>query len=87
MLSPHSLEKTADAPDFNALLNDVSLEAVMPGAAEVHDAASTLQTGTSIYLTDLPNRTEEKLVQSATGIFMRGLKPVPHIAEIGRAHV
>lgn len=80
MLSPHSLEKTADAPDFNALLNDVSLEAVMPGAAEVHDAASALQTGTSIYLTDLPNRTEEKLVQSATGIFMRGLKPVPHIA-------
>jgi hypothetical protein len=61
MLSPHSLEKTADAPDFNALLNDVSLEAVMPGAAEVHDAASTLQTGTSIYLTDLPNRTEDKL--------------------------
>lgn len=80
MLSPHRLESVADAPDFHAVLNDISLEAVMPGAAEVHEAASALQTGTSIYLTDLPNRPEDKFVQTATGIFMRGLKPVPHVA-------
>jgi methylenetetrahydrofolate reductase (NADPH) len=80
MLNPHRLESVADAPDFHAVLNDVSLEAVMPSAAEVHEAASVLPTGTSIYLTDLPNRSDDKLVQVATGIFMRGLKPVPHIA-------
>lgn len=80
MLSPHRLENIADAPDFHAVLNDVSLEAVMPGAGEVHEAASALPTGTAIYLTDLPNRPEDKFVQTATGIFMRGLKPVPHIA-------
>jgi methylenetetrahydrofolate reductase (NADPH) len=80
MLNPHRLEGIADAPDFNAVLGDISLEAVMPSAGEVHEAASALQTGTSIYLTDLPNRSEDKLAQIATGIFMRGLKPVPHIA-------
>jgi methylenetetrahydrofolate reductase (NADPH) len=80
MLSPHRLEGVADAPDFHAVLNDVSLEAVMPAQAEVHEAASSLPTGTSIYLTDLPNRPEDKLFQVATGIFMRGLKPVPHVA-------
>jgi methylenetetrahydrofolate reductase (NADPH) len=80
MLSPHRIESIADAPDFNAVLNDVSLEAVMPGAGEVHEAASALPTGTAIYLTDLPNRPEDKFVQIATGIFMRGLKPVPHLA-------
>jgi methylenetetrahydrofolate reductase (NADPH) len=80
MLSPHRLESVADAPDFHAVLNDVSMEAVMPGAAEIHEAASALPTGTSVYLTDLPNRPEDKLFQIATGIFMRGLKPVPHVA-------
>ncbi len=80
MLNPHRLESLTDAPDFNAVLNDVSLEAVMPGAGEVHEAASALPTGSSIYLTDLPNRPDDKFVQVATGIFMRGLRPVPHIA-------
>jgi methylenetetrahydrofolate reductase (NADPH) len=80
MLSPHRLEGVADAPDFHAVLDDISLEAVMPAQAEVHEAASSLPTGTSIYLTDLPNRPEDKLFQVATGIFMRGLKPVPHVA-------
>jgi methylenetetrahydrofolate reductase (NADPH) len=80
MLSPHRLEGLADAPDFNAVLGDISLEAVMPSAGELHDAASTLPTGSSIYLTDLPNRSDDKLTQVATGAFMRGLKPVPHIA-------
>jgi methylenetetrahydrofolate reductase (NADPH) len=80
MLSPHKLETVSDAPDFNAVLNDVSLEAVMPGAAELHEAASVLPSGTAVYLTDLPNRSEDKLFQVATGAFMRGLKPIPHIA-------
>jgi methylenetetrahydrofolate reductase (NADPH) len=80
MLSPHKLETISDAPDFNAVLNDVSLEAVMPGAAELHEAASVLPSGTAVYLTDLPNRSEDKLFQVATGAFMRGLKPIPHIA-------
>lgn len=80
MLSPHKRDAAADAPDFHAILNDVSLEAVMPDAADVHEAASALPTGTSLYLTDLPNRADDRLLQIATGIFMRGLKPVPHVA-------
>lgn len=80
MLNPHQLETLPDAPDLHAVLDDVSLEAVMPSAAELHEAASLLPTGTSIYLTDLPNRTDDKLFEIATGIFMRGLKPVPHVA-------
>lgn len=80
MLNPHRLESIADAPDFNAILDDVSLEAVMPTEAELHEAASVLPTGTAIYLTDLPSRSGEQLVQIARGVFMRGLKPVPHIA-------
>jgi len=80
MLNPHRLESVADAPDFNAVLGDVSLEAVMPSEGELHEAASVLPTGTSIYLTDLPNRSEDKLYAAARGAFMRGLKPVPHIA-------
>lgn len=80
MLSPHKSDAAADAPDFHAVLDDISLEAVMPNAAELHEAASVLPTGTSIYLTDLPNRSEDKLYQVAYGAFMRGLKPVPHIA-------
>lgn len=80
MLNPHRLESVADAPDFNAVLGDISLEAVMPTEAELHDAASALPTGTPIYLTDLPNRSDEKLLQVARGAFMRGLRPVPHVA-------
>jgi methylenetetrahydrofolate reductase (NADPH) len=80
MLTPHQREASDIVPDVNAVLSDVSLEAVMPAAAELHEAASALTTGTSIYLTDLPNRPHDQLVQIATGIFMRGLKPVPHIA-------
>lgn len=80
MLNPHRLEGISDAPDFHAVLDDVSLEAVMPSAGEMHEAASVLPTGTPIYLTDLPSRSADKLLQVATGIFMRGLKPVPHIA-------
>ncbi len=80
MLSPHKLDAAADAPDFHAVLDDVSLEAVMPAEAELHEAAFLLPTATPIYLTDLPNRPDDRLCQIATGIFMRGLKPVPHIA-------
>lgn len=80
MLNPHRLEGIADAPDFQAVLGDISLEAVMPAEGELHQAASLLPTGTAIYLTDLPNRSGDKLAQIATGIFMRGLKPVPHVA-------
>jgi methylenetetrahydrofolate reductase (NADPH) len=80
MLTPHKREAADILPDINAVLADVSLEAVMPSAAELHDAASALPTGTSIYLTDLPNRPADTLVQAATGVFMRGLKPVPHVA-------
>lgn len=63
-----------------ALLADVSLEAVMPPPGELHVAAASLPTGTAIYLTDLPGRPLDKLIEVATGAFMRGLKPVPHIA-------
>lgn len=80
MLNPHKLESIADAPDLHAVLDDISLEAISPDAGELHEAASALPTGASIYLTDLPNRPDDKLFQIATGIFMRGLKPVPHIA-------
>jgi methylenetetrahydrofolate reductase (NADPH) len=80
MLTPHKREAADILPDINAVLSDVSLEAVMPSAAELHDAASALPTGTSIYLTDLPNRPADTLIQAATGVFMRGLKPVPHVA-------
>ncbi len=80
MLNPHKLDSVADATDFNAVLEDVSLEAVMPGAAELHETASLLPTGTPIYLTDLPNRSDARLIEVATGVFMRGLKPVPHVA-------
>lgn len=80
MLTPQKREATDIIPDVNAVLADVSLEAVMPTAAELHEAASALPPGTSIYLTDLPNRPSDKLVQIATGVFLRGLKPVPHIA-------
>lgn len=80
MLNPHRLEGITDAPDFQAVLGDISLEAVMPAEGELHQAASLLQTGTSIYLTDLPNRSGDRLAQIATGVFMRGLRPVPHVA-------
>jgi methylenetetrahydrofolate reductase (NADPH) len=80
MLTPQKREATDIVPDINAVLADVSLEAVMPTAAELHEAASALPPGTSIYLTDLPSRPSDKLVQIATGIFLRGLKSVPHIA-------
>lgn len=80
MLNPHRLESITDAPDFHAILGDFSLEAVLPSASELHEAASVLPGGTSIYLTDLPNRTDERLFEVAKGVFMRGLQAVPHFA-------
>lgn len=73
-------DASSKAQRIAAFLNDVSFEAVMPSAAELHEAAAVLPTGTSIYLTDLPSRPADKLIQIATGIFMRGLKPIPHVA-------
>jgi methylenetetrahydrofolate reductase (NADPH) len=68
------------APQTGSLLDEVSLEAVMPSAADLHETAAALPAGTPIFLTDLPNRPAEKLTEIAMGVFLRGLRPVPHVA-------
>ncbi len=62
------------------LMQDFSVEATRPSAADIEAMRANLPPGTRIYLSAVPNRPLEDVVAAATAIRTAGLEPVPHIA-------
>lgn len=61
------------------ILGGFSLEATFPKPAEIDALKRTAPAGTRVYLSCLPNRTPEKLVEYAVNVRAAGFEPVPHI--------
>jgi len=64
---------------ISTLLGGFSIEATFPKAEEIESLRRTLSPGTRIYLSCLPNRLPEKLVDSAILVRTAGFEPVPHL--------
>lgn len=64
---------------ISTVLGGYSLEATFPKPAEVEALKRSAPAGTRVYLSCLPNRTPEKLVDYAASIRAAGFEPVPHI--------
>lgn len=74
---PISPSNTAET--ISTLLGGYTIEATFPKEAEIEELKRTVPAGTRIYLSCLPNRLPEKLVDSAAAIRRAGFEPVPHI--------
>jgi methylenetetrahydrofolate reductase (NADPH) len=61
------------------VLGGFSLEATFPKPAEIDALKRTAPAGTRIYLSCLPNRSPEKLVEYAVNVRQAGFEPVPHL--------
>jgi hypothetical protein len=61
------------------VLGGFSLEATFPKPAEIDALKRTAPAGTRVYLSCLPNRSPEKLVEYASNVRAAGFEPVPHI--------
>ena len=61
------------------VLGGFSLEATFPKPAEIDALKRTAPAGTRIYLSCLPNRPPEKLVEFAVNVRNAGFEPVPHL--------
>jgi methylenetetrahydrofolate reductase (NADPH) len=64
---------------ITTVLGGFSLEATFPKPAEIDALKRTAPAGTRVYLSCLPNRTPEKLVEYAANIRDAGFEPVPHL--------
>lgn len=71
----------AEAPDLRrAFAQRFSIEATRPGAAEIAALATTLPTGTQVYLSAVPKADSAETIAAAAGLAKAGLEPVVHIA-------
>jgi methylenetetrahydrofolate reductase (NADPH) len=57
-----------------------SLEATRPAAADVAALKAALPPGTHVYLSAVPARPQEEVVEQAAAVRDAGLEPVPHLA-------
>lgn len=67
----------AQIKDF---MRDCSIEATRPGADEIEALAAILPVGACVYLTAVPGRPTEELVEAAAAVRRAGLAPVPHLS-------
>jgi methylenetetrahydrofolate reductase (NADPH) len=70
---------TGSTESIVTVLGGFSLEATFPKPAEIEALKRTAPMGTRIYLSCLPNRSPEKLVEYAVNVRNAGFEPVPHI--------
>ncbi len=64
---------------ISTVLGGFSLEATFPKPAEIEALKRSAPAGTRVYLSCLPNRSPEKLVEYAANVRQAGFEPVPHI--------
>src|ERR1700741_2963914 len=81
MLAPGRTSDAAEiATDIASFLRGASLEATGPDMADIAALKAALAPATPIYLSAIPARPQEELVEQAAYLRAAGLEPVPHLA-------
>ena len=78
-LPARRLSSASSTETIATVLGGFSLEATFPKPAEIEALKRTAPAGTRIYLSCLPNRSPEKLVEYALNVRNAGFEPVPHL--------
>lgn len=78
-LPARPLGSVNSAETIATVLGGFSLEATFPKPAEIEALKRSAPAGTRIFLSCLPNRTPEKLVEYALNVRNAGFEPVPHL--------
>ena len=63
-----------------------SIEATRPTAPEIDMLAVTVPSGTRVYLSAVPTRPTQEVLDSAIRLRAAGFSPVPHVAETFELH-
>jgi methylenetetrahydrofolate reductase (NADH) len=81
MLAPGKTSDGAEiAADIASFMRGASLEATRPDATDIAALKAALPPGTPVYLSAIPGRPHEELVEQAAYVRAAGLEPVPHLA-------
>ena len=82
MLAPRSAADAATetAAAIAEFMRGGSLEATRPDADDVAALKAALPAGTHVYLSAVPMRPQEEVVEQAARLAAAGLEPVPHLA-------
>jgi methylenetetrahydrofolate reductase (NADPH) len=82
MLAPRSAADAASetVAAIAAFMRAGSLEATRPNAQDVDALKAALPSGTHVYLSAVPTRPQEDVVEQAARVRAAGLEPVPHLA-------
>ena len=79
-LPARRLGSASSTETIATVLGGFSLEATFPKPAEIDALKRTAPAGTRVYLSCLPNRSPEKLVEYAANVRNAGFEAVPHLA-------
>ena len=81
MLAPGKTSDAAEvAADIASFMRSASLEATRPNVADIAALKAALAPGTPVFLSAIPARPQEELVEQAAYVRAAGLEPVPHLA-------
>ena len=82
MLAPRSAADAASetVAAIAEFMRGGSLEATRPNAQDVAALKTALPAGTQVYLSAVPTRPQEDVVEQAARVRAAGLEPVPHLA-------
>lgn len=81
MLAPGKTSDTAEiAADIAAFMRGASLEATRPDPADIAALKAALSPGAAVYLSAIPARPQDEVVEQAVHVRAAGLEPVPHLA-------
>src|SRR5262245_5601100 len=81
MLAPGKASEAAEiAADIASFMRGASLEATRPDAADVEALKAALAPGTPVYLSAIPTRPQDEVVEQAARVRAAGLEAVPHLA-------
>lgn len=65
---------------ITAFMTGFSVEATRPKAADIEALKRVIAAGTEVYLSAIPTRAPEEVIEQAKAVRAAGLSPVPHIA-------
>lgn len=66
--------------DIVSFMNGFSVEATRPKAADIEAMRRVVAPGTDVYLSAIPTRRVEEVIDQAKAVQAAGLSPVPHVA-------
>jgi methylenetetrahydrofolate reductase (NADPH) len=68
------------AHDIASFVRGFSIEATRPNASDVQTMAQAAPAGTAVYLSAIPTKPHQDLIEATIKVRAAGLEPVPHIA-------